>query len=231
MNLGPSVDQTNLNPPAVDQLTTLLAGLTGSVATDPFGQFGFTPAQPGTGAFDFFAPSGRRGGTPAQFTGNPFAQFLTGQPEQLALEQISPELLALIQGGGVGAAQQVIGAAQPIFAENLARALGLAGAAAPTAGSSALALQGADISSQGLRDFNLFQAEALRQGQQTALQAGGLFGQLAQAAGGAQQRFINPTLQLLLAGMGFGQPRTAATVQPGALDYLTQLAPLALLAG
>jgi hypothetical protein len=91
-------------------------------------------------------------------------------------------------------------------------------------------LQGADISSQGLRDFNLFQAEALRQGQQTALQAGGLFGQLAQAAGGAQQRFINPTLQLLLGGMGFGQPRTAATVQPGALDYATQLAPLALLA-
>ena len=149
---------------------------------------------------------------------------------QQAFQQAGGAISPLFQGAGLGAAQQVIGAAQPIFNQQNQQGLAQLGAAAPSATGSAFGLQGIDFLTQRNQAFDVFAANALQQGQQTALQAGGLFNQLAQSAGQEQQaNIINPTLQLLLGGMGFAQPRTAAVRQPGVLEILGQLAPLGLL--
>jgi len=143
---------------------------------------------------------------------------------QQAFQQAGGAISPLFQGAGLGAANQVIGAAQPIFNQQNQQGLAQLGAQAPSATGSAFGLQGLDFLTQRNQAFDVFAANALQQGQQTALQAGGLFNQLAQNAGQQQQaQVVNPTLQLLLGGMGFAQPRTQAFVQPGIIDYVTQL--------
>ena len=180
-----------------------------------------------------------------QDTTDAFSQFLQGLIQnptgnapfgglpnfgQQALGQVGGALNPLLQGAGLGAANQVIGAAQPIFNQQNQQGLGQLASAAPSATGSAFGMQGLDFLTRRNQAFDVFAANALQQGQQTALQAGGLFNQLAANAGQQQQaQVINPTLQLLLGGMGFSQPRSQAYKNPGALDYIGQLAPLAAL--
>lgn len=138
---------------------------------------------------------------------NPFSRFLAQSPEQQVLEQTQPALMDLIGGGGMGAGQQVIEAAQPVFQQNLQEAGSQFLAQTPSTFNTAAGAGLGGLQQQALQDFNLFQQQALQQGQQTALRAGQLLGQLGQGAGQAQtQRFVNPTLQLLLGASRLAQP-------------------------
>ena len=198
---GPSVETQSLNPESVQGTTDQFAAFLNNLLQDPTGN----------------APFGGLANFGQQALGSVFGQGGQGG-------SLSP----LLQGAGLGAANQVIGAAQPIFNQQNQQGLAQLGAQAPSATGSAFGLQGIDFLTQRNAAFDQFAASALQQGQQTALQAGGLFNQLAGNAGQQQQaQVVNPTLQLLLGGMGFAQPRSEAVIQPGALDYLTQLAPLA----
>lgn len=163
-------------------------------------------------------------------------------PETRALGQAQPALQQLLSGqgaqnpfGGFSAGQQVVNAAQPVFQQNLQTALTGAANRAPSLRNSAFGDQSSALAQRALGDFNLFQQQALQQGQQLdanfALgsaglaqqgQLGGLgaLGQLSQAAGqnpfarmlgagglGNQitQGNMNQMLQLMLGGMNFGQ--------------------------
>jgi hypothetical protein len=120
---------------------------------------------------------------------NPFAGMASPLQQQAInsmsgmLGQTSPEeqVFQMLQGplagmatqgmqnpfGDMGAfnqGQQVNQAAQSLFQQNLARAQGDLMSAAPGRFSSALAQQGADLGSQALRDFNMFQQQNLMQG-------------------------------------------------------------------
>lgn len=187
------------------------------------------------------------------FAGNasPLQQQAVGQigsflnqpaPETRALGQAQPALQSLLGGqqsqnpfGGFSAGQQVVNAAQPVFNQNLQGALTQVANRAPSVRNAAFGDQASGLAQRALGDFNLFQQQALQQGQQLDLQhamgnaqlsqqgmLGGLgaLGSLSQAAGqnpfarmlgagglGNQitQGSINPLLQLMLGGMQFGQ--------------------------
>lgn len=157
-----------------------------------------------------------------QSQANPFAQAAAQSPEQQVLEQTQPALQGLIQGGGQQAAQQVIDAAQPRFQENLETGIAEFMSQTPSTFNTAAGVGAGDIAESALRDFNLFQQQALQQGQQTALGAAGQLGQLAQGAGRAQtQRFVNPTLQLMQGATQFAQPVPPEVVaQPSPLSQI-----------
>ena len=202
--LGSSVENQQLNPQSVQN------------TTDDFSQFLQALMQSPLGN----APFGGLQNFGQQALGSVFGQ--SGQGGSL-----SP----LLQGAGLGAANQVIGAAQPIFNQQNQQGLAQLGAAAPSATGSAFGLQGIDFLTRRNAAFDQFAASALQQGQQTALQAGGLFSQLAQSAGEQQgQNIVNPILQLLLGGQQFAQPQATAVRHPGAIETVAQLAPFALLA-
>lgn len=74
-------------------------------------------------------------------------------------------------GPGVSAGQSVINAAQPIFMQNMQRALGQLQSSAPGRYGTAFTGQGIGLQQRALQDFNLFQQQALQQGMQTDLQA------------------------------------------------------------
>lgn len=157
-------------------------------------------------------------------------------PESRALQQAQPALASLLGGqhglfGGFSAGQQVVNAAQPVFNQNLQGALTQVANRAPSIRNSAFGDQASGLAQRALSDFNLFQQQALQQGQQLDLGAAqmaqqgqlgglGMLGQLSSAAGqnpfarmlgagglGNQitQGNINPLLQLMLGGMNFGQ--------------------------
>lgn len=155
---------------------------------------------------------------------NPFAQQAGATPEARVLQRAQPALGSLVAGGGLGAAQQVIESAQPQFAENLQEAQAQFTSQAPSTFNTAAGAGLGDLTQSALQDFNRFQAQALQQGQQTGIQAAGQFGQLARGAGQAQtQRFVNPTLQLLTSGIGFGRPIPSRTVAgPSPFSQLVQ---------
>lgn len=198
-----TVSSFDPNPPVLQDLQQQQADfLQGIFSGDnPFANMASPLQQQATGAI-------------SQFLGQP-------APEQQVFDQLSGDLAGLAQGGGVGAAQQVIGAAQPIFQQNLDFAQGQLQNAAPGRFSSAFVNQGIDLGSRALQDFNLFQQQALQQGQQTGLQAAGLLGNLASQAGqqpfqrmlgagqlGAQisQQQISPLLSIMQGGLQFGHP-------------------------
>jgi hypothetical protein len=163
-------------------------------------------------------------------------------PETRALGQAMPAIQGLLGGqgaqnpfGGFSAGQQTVNAAQPVFQQNLQTALTGVANRAPSVRNSAFGDQSSGLAQRALSDFNLFQQQALQQGQQLdanfALgsaglaqqgQLGGLsaLGSLSQAAGqnpfqrmlgagqlGGQftQGMMNPLLQLMMGGMQFGQ--------------------------
>lgn len=174
-----------------------------------------------------------------QATGG-ISQFLGQQsPEQSVFNNLQNPLMALVSQGmqGIGGFEQsqaLVGAAQPIFAQNLQAALGSASNAAPGRFSTAHAAQGIGLGQKALQDFNLFQQQALQQGlgldlqarqmaQSGILGAGGLLGQLGASAGQAPfNRMLqagefgiasmNPTLQLLLGGLNFARPSPLETI-------------------
>lgn len=158
---------------------------------------------------------------PTSPQGNPFAQMAAQQPEQQVLQSQFDALSGLSQGGGLGAAQQVIGAAQPVFNHNLQQAGAEFMSQAPSTFNTSAGAGLGNLQARALQDFNLFAGQALQQGQQTGIDAAQTLGGLGQAAGGAQQRFINPTLQLMLGGMGMAQPMPADVAsQPGLFGQL-----------
>jgi hypothetical protein len=134
--------------------------------------------------------------------------------------------------GGFEQSQKLVGAAQPIFQQNLQGALGQLSNAAPGRFSTAFAGQGGGLAQRALQDFNLFQQQATQQGlgldlqarglaQQGVLGAGNLLGSLSAQAGqnpfqrlmaagqfGLQQQAAaqNPVLQLLLGGQQMFRP-------------------------
>lgn len=138
---------------------------------------------------------------------------------QNPMQQTQETLTGLMQGAG----QQVIDAAQPVFNQNLATAQGNLNSAAPGRFSTAFTGQGIDLAQNALRDFNLFQAQTLQEGQKTQLAAGGLLNDIANSqianllgAGqfGLNQNLagIDPFVQLLGIGAGFGRPAPMESV-------------------
>jgi hypothetical protein len=177
-------------------------------------------------------------------------------PETRALSQAQPAIQGLLQGrqmqnpwdpnpgqsndgrtsgafGGFSAGQQVVNAAQPVFNQNLQTAMTGAANRAPSLRNSAFGDQSSGLAQRALSDFNLFQQQALQQGQQLDLQhaltrqslgqqfqlgagqlaqqgqLGGLgaLGSLSQAAGN------NPFARMLGAGQ-LGNQITQSTVNP-----------------
>lgn len=167
-----------------------------------------------------------------QFLSQPAPEVQTFNQLQAPLQQMVGQ--AGTPFGGFQQSQQLVQAAQQPFQQNLAAAQGSLASAAPGRFSTALAQQGTDLTSRALQDFNLFQQQATQQGlgldlqagaqqQQGALGAAGLLGQLAGQAGAApfqrnlqaQQASLaalNPTLQLMLGGLGFLQPQPLTPV-------------------
>jgi len=129
------------------------------------------------------AGAAQTGGALLQFLQPGAAQAFLGRTGQL-LPEAGQSLLDLIEGGGEAAGQRVIGAAQPVFEENLRFAQGGLASSAASPFSTAFAQQGIDLSSRALRDFNLFQAQQLAGGQERAINAASI---LAQLVGAEQQ--------------------------------------------
>ena len=153
--------------------------------------------------------------------GNPFAgggQAMASTLGQNPQGQAVNTLTNLLGGGGVGAGQQVINAAQPIFNQNLQAGLGQLSNFAPGRFSTAAQQQGVGLAQNALQDFNLFQAQALQQGQNTEINAA--------------QGILNPFVQALGIGAGFGnQSPIESFVQPqgpGLGGFLGNLAGTAL---
>lgn len=117
-------------------------------------------------------------------------------------------LLGLIGGGGLQAGQGVIDAALPGFERGLQAAQGGLSAQVSSPFSSAFAQQGIDLSSRALQDFNLFQAQQLASGQERAINAANILGQLAQTEQGGR-------LGILGNAVNFFGPIAAERAQAG----------------
>lgn len=222
----PSVQQVDPNPQSVQ-------GLQGDISSFLQGEL----QNPGQTFGSFTSPLQRQAtGGISQFLSQPSPEMQTLQSAQPAL------LGMLNQGAqGMGAfdqSQALVGAATPIFDRNLQSSLGALGNQAAGRFSTAFGAQANDLTSRALQDFNLFSQQALQSGlgldlqsrqigQQGALGAANLLGSLSAQAGqnpfnralqagqlglGQTQAAINPTLQLLLGGMGFGQPQALDSV-------------------
>lgn len=147
--------------------------------------------------------------------------------------------------GTGGGGQAVVDAMKPVFQQNLKFGLNELTNRVPSVHNSGAAIEGADLTSRALNDFNLMGAQALMGGQQNTLGAGNLLGQLAGQAGNGQfgrtlaagqaatqrdlgmgqlglqqqqqqwNQTVNPTLQLLLAALGAATPTAYQTIVPG----------------
>lgn len=242
MGLGtePTTTTVDPTPAAIRPLQGQAAGFLGSLFQQP-GQSPFaaltSPLQ------------GQAVGNISNFLNQP-------APEITALNAVQPGLTQLAAGGlqnpflpqgqeGFQQGQQLVGAAQPVFQQNLNEALTTLTQRAPSLRNTAFGGEAGGLAQQALQDFNLFQQQALQQGQALDLQAqqqalnfmlggagqqigaaqalGGLAGQAGQApfqralgagqfGAGLTQQAINPTLQLLLGGLGFAQPMGQETI-------------------
>lgn len=196
------------------------------------------PAGPQTGNF---------ASSPIQGQGTGSIQRLLEQNPEMEAFNASKNIL-FGQGGALGAGgggQQILQALQPLFRQNLDYGLTALSNRVPSMNNSAAAVEGADLTSRAMNDFNLFAAQAMQQGQSNTLGGLGLLGQLAGQAGGGQfgrhmqagqlatqrdlglgnlglqaqqqqySQMVNPTLQLLLAAMGMATPTAYQTVVPG----------------
>jgi hypothetical protein len=160
-------------------------------------------------------------------------------PEMRVLNQVERPLLGLLQGqapqnpfgpiSGFEQSQALVGAAQPIFQQNLQTALGQLSSSAPNRFSTTFQAQGQGLAQRALQDFNVFAQQAMQQGlgldlqsrqqaldfllggqqlaQQGQLGAAQLLGQLAGQAGSA------PFGRALAAGQ-LGQQITQGLVNP-----------------
>jgi hypothetical protein len=136
----------------------------------------------------------------------------------------------------------VMAALQPLFQQNLGFGLNALTNSVPSVRNSGAAIQGADLTSRALNDYNVLAAQAMQQGQQNSLGGLGILGQLAGQAGNgmfgrnlqagqlatqrdlgfgqlglqAQQQqwnqTVNPTLQLLMGAFGMATPTAYQTV-------------------
>jgi len=204
----------------------------------------------GGGMTNMMASPNTGGGFPS----SPVQGQGTGSIQRL-LEQ-NPEMEAFNAGknilfgqggmlGSGGGGQGILNALQPVFQQNLGFGLNELANRIPSVRNSAGAIEGADLTSRAMNDFNLFAAQALQQGQQNTLGGLGMLGQLAGQAGGGQfgrhmqagqlatqrdlgmgslglqaqqqayNQAVNPTLQLLLAALGMATPTGYQTVVPG----------------
>jgi hypothetical protein len=130
-----------------------------------------------------------------QAVGNMGAFLNQPAPETRALSQAQPMLQGLMGGlqnpnanafGGFSAGQQTVNAAQPVFQQNLQGALTQVANRAPSVRNSAFGDQAGGLAQRALGDFNLFQQQALQQGQQLDLAQAGQNQQFALGAGGLQ---------------------------------------------
>lgn len=205
---------------------TMMQPQQGAAAPGATGQFQATANQgPGTGSIQ---------------------QLLMQNPEMDAFNASKNILMGQngILGSG-GGGQGVLNALQPLFQQNLRFGLNELTNRVPSVRNSGAAIEGADLTSRAMNDFNLMGAQAMQQGQQNTLGGLGMLGQLAGQAGngafgrnlqagqlatqrdlglgslGLQQQqqqwnqTVNPTLQLLLAAMGMATPTGYQTVVPG----------------
>lgn len=208
---SPQTETTPREPGDVTQFRTgTLQPFLQGLFTDPTGEFSFSPGQtqtvttPGLGPLD---PQTFTFQGPATSTGNPFSQFLAQSPQQ----QVASETLsALASGGGFGAGQQVVEAAQPQFAENLQQASAEFTSQTPSTFNTATGAGLGNLQQGALNDFNLFARQALAQGQQRGLEAANLLGQQALQR---RQQFINPTLALMQGAFGLSQPIPAQVTE------------------
>jgi hypothetical protein len=93
----------------------------------------------------------------------------------------------------------VIDAARPGFEQSLRAAQGALSAQASSPFNTAFGLASTDLSSRAVRDFNLFQAQQLAQGQERAISAANVIGSLASAQ-------ASPLVGLLGVGADFFNP-------------------------
>lgn len=147
---------------------------------------------------------------------NPFSGLGSGLQRQATdaasafLRQMSPENRTAelsnpyAQMGFTNPGQDVISAAQPGFQQNLRAANANLGAAAPNRFSSAFAREGIDLNSKALNDFNLFQAQALQQGQGLQLQQQQANQNFLLGARGLHQQGQNDFMQGLMGLLGAG---------------------------
>lgn len=190
------------------------------------------------------APQNSFASSPQQGSGTGNIQRLLEQNPEMEAFQAGQN--ALFGQGGVlntgGGGQGVVDALQPVFQQNLNYGLNALTNRVPSVRNSGAAIEGADLTSRAVNDFNLLAAQALQQGQQNTLGGLGMLGQLAGQAGqGAfgrnlaagqlatqrdlglgslglqaqQQAYnqaVNPTLQLLLAALGMATPTAFQTV-------------------
>lgn len=163
---------------------------------------------------------------------------LLGQPapEVTALNAVSPGLTQLASGGlqnpflpqgpeGFQQGQQLVAAAQPVFQQNLNEALTTLTQRAPSLRNTAFGGQAGGLAQQALQDFNLFQQQALQQGQALDLQAqgqalnfmlGGAGQQIgaAQALGGLAGQAGQAPFQRALGAGQFGAGLTQQAINP-----------------
>jgi hypothetical protein len=220
----------------------------GMVGINPYG------SQPSQGGMTSFGDAGTAGGGAGPLQQQGTGPGPLGNPEVDILNQLRGPLMDMINQGsqGIGGfeqSQKLVGAAQPIFEQNLQGALGQLSNAAPGRFSTAFAGQGGGLAQRALQDFNLFQQQATQQGlgldlqarglsQQGVLGAGNLLGSLSAQAGqnpfarllgagqfGLQQQAAaqNPVLQLLLGGQQM--------FRPAPLDTAVGQSPVSQIAG
>lgn len=236
--------QTRANGGPLDPMAPTLVGENGPELITPTGLNGVQNVVPLTGAG---APQNAFAQSPVQGQGTGSIQRLLEQNPEMEAFNASKNILmgqgGLLNAGGGG--QGVVNAMRPVFEQNLQFGLNALTNAVPSVRNSGAAIQGADLSSRALNDFNLLAAQALQQGQQNTLGGLGVLGQLAGQAGQgafgrnlaagqlatqrdlglgslamqqqAQQynQTVNPTLQLLLAALGMATPTAYQTIVPG----------------
>ena len=195
----------------------------GNFVTQGLGGSGGNFSQPfGTGF-------NQQGGFLQNFGAQGIQQFLGQNPELQASNALNSIL---------GGTQDLVGAINPVFQQNLGDALTQLGASAPGRFNSAFAQQGTNLAQRSLSDFNLFAGQLAQQQQQNQIQAAGALGMLGDrqfnrllGAGqfgdgiiqfnqGQLQQQQMALLQLL---QGLGGPTGASQTerfQPGAFDFL-----------
>lgn len=134
-------------------------------------------------------------------------QMLSQNPEGQAFD-IGKSILQGPGGifGSGGGGQGVMQALQPLFQQNLKFGLNALTNSVPSVQNSGAAIEGADVTSRALNDYNLLAAQALQQGQQNTLGGLGILGQLAGQAGNGQfgrsMQADQLTAQNTLGGLG-----------------------------
>ncbi len=142
--------------PAAGQARQQLGGF----LSQGLSQFGNSPFG---GGFSF------QGGNLQGLGSNAIAQFLGQNPELQASNALNSIL---------GGTQDLVGAINPVFQQNLGDALTQLGASAPGRFNSAFAQQGTNLAQRSLSDFNLFAGQLAQQQQQNQIQAAGALGML-----------------------------------------------------